>query len=100
MGKAISYLNNYWEVFTLFLRIPGVPLTNNIAERMMKKTALNRKIAYFFRNETGAKIADILMSVMETSALNHVNSLQFSNCNSTILKRCLPESETLTPLGL
>ncbi|WP_155117559.1 transposase [Neochlamydia sp. TUME1] len=57
MGKAIFYLNIHGEAFTLFLRIPGIPLTNNIAEQIMKKAALNRKIAYFFRNETEAIIA-------------------------------------------
>jgi transposase len=77
MGKAIAYLNNHWEGFTLFLRIPGVPLTNNDAERLIKRVVLNRKNAYFFRNETGAKIADILMSVMETCVLNQVNPYNF-----------------------
>ena len=77
MGKAIAYLNNHWEAFTLFLRIPGVPLSNNDAERLIKRAVLNRKNAYFFRNETGAKIADILMSVMETSVLNNVNPYNF-----------------------
>ena len=73
MGKAIAYLNNHWEAFTLFLRIPGVPLSNNAAERLIKTAALNRKNAYFYRNEIGAKIGDILMSVIETCILNAVN---------------------------
>ncbi len=77
MGKAIAYLNNHWEALTLFLRIPGVPLTNNDAERLIKRAVLNRKNAYFFRNETGAKIADILMSVMETCVLNNVNPYNY-----------------------
>lgn len=77
MGKAIAYLNNHWEALTLFLRVPGVPLTNNDTERLIKQPVLNRKNAYFFRNETGAKIADILMSVMETCALNNVNPCDF-----------------------
>ena len=77
MGKAIAYLNNHWEEFTLFLRVPGVPLTNNASERLIKRAVLNRKNAYFFRNETGAKIADILMSVMETCVLNEVNPHSF-----------------------
>lgn len=77
MGKTIAYLNNHWEAFTLFLRIPGVPLTNNDAERLIKRAVLNRKNAYFFRNETGAKIADILMSVMETCVLNNVNPYNY-----------------------
>ena len=77
MGKAIAYLNNHWEAFTLFLRVPGVPLTNNDYERLIKKAVLNRKNACFFKNETGAKIADILMSVMETCVLNNVNPYNF-----------------------
>lgn len=77
MGKAIAYLNKHWEGFTLFLRIPGVPLTNNATERSLKTVVLNRKNAYFFQNETGAKIADVLMSVIETCALNQVNPYNF-----------------------
>jgi len=76
-GKAISYLNNHWEAFTLFLRVPGVPLTNNDAERLIKRAVLNRKNAYFFKNETGAKIADILMSFMETCILNKINPYDY-----------------------
>jgi transposase len=73
LGKAIAYLNNHWEAFTLFLRVPGVPLTNNEGEQLIKRAVLNRKNAYFFRNETGAKIADILMSVIETCVYNGIN---------------------------
>jgi transposase len=77
LGKAIAYLNNHWEAFTLFLRIPGAPLTNNDAEQLIKRSVLNRKNAYFFKNETGAKIADILMSFMETCILNKVNPYDY-----------------------
>lgn len=77
LGKAIAYLNNHWEAFTLFLRVPGVPLTNNDAERLIKRAVLNRKNAYFFKNETGAKIADILMSLMETCILNRINPYDY-----------------------
>lgn len=73
LGKAIKYLKNHWEGFTLFLRIPNVPLSNNADERLMKRVVLNRKNSYFFKTETGAKIADILMSIIETCALNKVN---------------------------
>lgn len=73
MGKAIRYFNNHWEGLTLFLRIAGVPLTNNACERLMKRPVLNRKNAYFYRNETGAKIGDIIMSMIETCVLNRSN---------------------------
>lgn len=77
LGKAIAYLNNHWDAFTLFLRVSGVPLTNNDAERLIKRAVLNRKNAYFFKNETGAKIADILMSFMETCILNKINPYDY-----------------------
>lgn len=77
LGKAIAYLNNHWEAFTLFLRIPGVILTNNENEQLIKRAVLNRKNAYFFRNEIGAKIADILMSIIETCIYNNVNPWKF-----------------------
>ena len=73
LGKAIAYFNNHWEGLTLFLRVPGVPLTNNDTERLLKRAVLNRKNAYFYRTETGAKIGDILMSMIETCTLNHTN---------------------------
>jgi transposase len=77
LGKAIQYLENHWEGFTLFLRIPGVPVSNNDDERLLKRAVLNRKNAYFFKNEVGAKIADILMSVIETCVLNEVNPYKY-----------------------
>ncbi|MCB1212965.1 MAG: IS66 family transposase [Chlamydiia bacterium] len=77
LGKAIAYLNNHWAAFTLFLRIPGVPLTNNADEQLIKRAVLNRKNAYFFKNETGAKIADILMSCIETCVLSNINPYDY-----------------------
>ncbi len=77
MGKAIAYLNNHWEGLSLFLRMPGVPIDNNATERLIKQSVRNRKNAYFYRNETGAKIGDILMSVMETCVLNEANPWEY-----------------------
>lgn len=76
-GKAVQYLKNHWEGLTLFLHIPGVPISNNDNERQLKRVVLNRKNAYFFKNETGAKIADILMSVIETCSLNEINPYKY-----------------------
>ena len=77
MGKAIAYMNNHWEGLTLFLKVPGVPLTNNATERLLKRSVLNRKNAYFYRTESGARIGDILMSTIETCVLNKVNPWKY-----------------------
>jgi hypothetical protein len=48
LGKAISYILNRWELLTLFLRKPGVPLDNNIVERALKKAIRHRRNSLFF----------------------------------------------------
>ena len=35
LGKAIKYLLNHWRPLTLFLRVAGAPLDNNIAQRKL-----------------------------------------------------------------
>ena len=40
LGGAISYLLKHWERLTLFLRVAGAPLDNNICERALKKAIL------------------------------------------------------------
>jgi hypothetical protein len=30
LGQAIADLQNHWEKLTLFLRVPGAPLSNNL----------------------------------------------------------------------
>ncbi|MBA3604039.1 MAG: transposase [Parachlamydiaceae bacterium] len=54
LGKAINYMFNHWEEFTLFVRKPGVPIDNNADERLMKRAVLNRKNGLFFKTEFGA----------------------------------------------
>lgn len=49
LGKAISYLHRHWTELTLFLRKPGAPLDNNIAERMLKKAIPHRKNTLFYK---------------------------------------------------
>jgi transposase len=41
LGKAISYLLRHWDKLTLFLRVAGAPLDNNICERALKKAQAN-----------------------------------------------------------
>jgi transposase len=76
-GKAIAYLQNHWKEFTLFLRMKGVPLSNNADERLIKRAVLNRKNGYFFKTLEGARIGDIILSVVETCGLNGVNPLDY-----------------------
>jgi hypothetical protein len=58
----------HWEPLTLFLRQPGAPLDNNIAERALKKAILYRKNAYFYKIQNGARVGDVFISLIHTPA--------------------------------
>ena len=77
MGKAIAYMLKHWEPLTLFLRVPGAPLDNNLCEQMLKRAILHRKNSLFFRTEHGAYIGDLFMSLIHTCTLNHVNPFHY-----------------------
>jgi transposase len=76
-GKAISYLQRHWTKLTLFLRQPGAPLDNNIAERALKKAILHRKNALFYKTTNGARVGDLFMSLIHTCELNKANPFDY-----------------------
>jgi transposase len=77
MGKAIAYMLNHWEPLTLFLRVPGAPLDNNLCEQILKRAIQHRKNSLFYRTEHGAYIGDLFMSLIHTCTLNHVNPFHY-----------------------
>jgi hypothetical protein len=79
LGKAIQHLLNHWKEFTLFLRVPGAPLDNNLCEQCLKRIILHRKNALFFKTEHGAYIGDLFISLIHTCSLNGVNPFEYLN---------------------
>jgi hypothetical protein len=77
LGQAIAYMQNRWQELTLFLRVPGAPLTNNICERALKKAILHRKNALFFKTLNGARVADAFMSLIHTAELCDVEPFDY-----------------------
>ena len=65
-------MQKHWAKLTLFLRVPGAPLDNNICERALKKAILHRKNALFYKTLNGAHVGDVFMSLIHTAELNHV----------------------------
>jgi len=72
LGAAILYMQERWSELTLFLRVEGAPLDNNISERPLKKAILHRKNALFYRTLAGAHVGDVFMSLIHTAELNHI----------------------------
>ncbi len=79
MGQAFTYMLKRWEKLTLFLRIPGAPLDNNICEAALKRTIMLRKNSLFYRTLHGAHVGDRYMSIIHTCYLSGVNAFEYLN---------------------
>ena len=77
LGQAISYLLRHWEKLTLFLRVAGAPIDNNLVERALKKAILHRKNSLFYKTRKGAQMGDLFMSLIHTCELNGANPFDY-----------------------
>lgn len=77
LGHAIEYMLKYWPRLTLFLRVAGAPLDNNIVERALKKVILHRKNSLFYKTEFGALAGDVFMSIIQTCVFMKVNAFEY-----------------------
>jgi len=77
LGAAILYMQKRWSALTLFLRLAGAPLDNNVCERILKKAILHRKNALFYRTLNGARVGDVFMSLIHTAELNQIAPFEY-----------------------
>lgn len=66
LGGAISYMQNHWEKLTLFLRVAGAPLDNNLCEQALKMAIRHRKNSLFYKTMRGAEVGDVYMSLIHS----------------------------------
>ena len=77
LGGAFNYLLNHWDPLTLFLRVAGAPLDNNVCERGLKMAILHRKNSLSYKTERGAQVGDLFMSLIHTCRLNAINPFKY-----------------------
>jgi len=77
LGDAMEYMLDHWEPLTLFLRVAGAPLDNNICERALKKAICHRRNSLFYKTENGARVGDMFMSLIHTAELNGANPFDY-----------------------
>ena len=77
LGHAFEYMINHWQGMTQFLRIPGAPLDNNDVERLIKRSIMHRKNSLFYKNENGAQVGDVLMSLIQTCIASGANPFDY-----------------------
>jgi hypothetical protein len=77
LGEAFNYFLKRWDNFTLFLRVHGAPLDNNICERALKMAIRHRNNSLSYRNAFGAEVGDIYMSLIYTTVLAGENPFDY-----------------------
>lgn len=77
LGKCLNYLINHWEGLTLFLRMAGAPLDNNICEQALKLPIRFRNNSLFYKTTNGAKVGDAYMSIIHTCKLCRINPFKY-----------------------
>ena len=77
LGKAMRYVRNHFEALTLFLRVAGAPVDNNVLERLIKLVVRSRKASHFYRSEVGAGVSDVITSVLATCHENDINGFTY-----------------------
>lgn len=77
LGKHIAYCQRPWNKMTLFLRVEGMPISNDETERAIKPLAIYRKNSLFYKTENGAETGDVIQSIIQTCNQNGVNSFDY-----------------------
>ncbi|MCP4151278.1 MAG: IS66 family transposase [bacterium] len=60
---------NDWDAVVAFVKNPGLPPTNNEAERALRHAVISRRISFGTRNSEGSRAYATLLSVIETCML-------------------------------
>lgn len=77
LGQAFGYVLERWDPLTLFLRVPGAPIDNNICERGLKMAIRHRNNSLFYRSQHGADVGDLYMALIYTAELHGENAFEY-----------------------
>lgn len=73
VAKAMDYMLKRWSAFSRFLTDGRICLTNNAAERALRRVALGRKSWLFAGSDRGGERAAAIYSLIATATLNDVD---------------------------
>lgn len=68
---------NHWEKLTLFLRVAGAPLDNNLCEQALKMAIRHRKNSLFYKTTRGAEVGDVYMSLIHTCYFSEADPFDY-----------------------
>jgi hypothetical protein len=77
LGKAWTYLQNQWPYLIVFLTDGSVSLTNDAAERGLRRITIARKLWLFVQNNKNAEWAAVLANLVATARPYGANELDY-----------------------
>jgi len=77
LGGALRYLLEHWEPLTLFLRVAGAPIDNNLSERSLKHAIRQRRASLFYKTKTGALVGDVYTALIVTTLLHRGDPFRY-----------------------
>lgn len=83
------------ELFT-FLHIKNIDYHNNHAEQQIRPDVLQRKITFGNRSKKGARVHDVVMSILQTAKLNKMNPIEVLQ-NVLLAQKQNPLTAMLSP---
>ncbi len=76
-GKAINYFLRHFDKLAKFCSIEGAKIDNNRMEERLKQTIRVRKTSHFFKTPEGARVANIITSVIATADVSGINIFDY-----------------------
>ena len=73
VAKAFDYMLKRWGAFTRFLDDGRICLTNNAAERELRRVALGRRSWLFAGSDRGGERAAVMYTLIATARLNDID---------------------------
>jgi transposase len=77
LGEAIKYFLRHYDNLVKFCTIEGAKIDNNRMEERLKIKIRSRKNAHFYKTPKGAKVANIITSVIATTDVAGLNSFDY-----------------------
>ena len=77
LGKALGYLHRQWSRLVLFLEDGRIELTNNRAERELRRLVLGRKNWLFAMNDIGGERAATMLTIFGTCISQGIRPRQY-----------------------
>jgi hypothetical protein len=84
----LIFIVNQWSRLTAFYREPGIPLDTNLVEQMLIIPVRYLAGSFNYKNESGAEVGDLFMSLAATALANDVEPVAY-------LTHCLRNHEDL-----